>query len=296
MSLSIFSINSSGVSRLNTARFRLERDLQNLIEANIEVFLDLRFIASEYSTGDHQGRIDTLAIDKDLCPIIIEYKRDRDSNVINQGLFYLNWLLSNKAEYQLLVQDKFGHDASINIDWSGARVICLASSFSKYDKEAVLQINSNIDLVEYSSHENGIMTLDFIISQRIPGYKSGKQTTQKAFIDSIELASNDIQLIYKKLKDRIEDISGEIVLNYSGKYLNLFDLNTESSLARVYLYAENTSLRMEIFGSQYDCDNHNSIRTRKTRNGFEFSIVDDNVMELALMWLSCIHAKLNTFT
>ena len=69
---------------------------------------------SEYSTGiKHGGRIDTLGIDENNCPVIIEYKRATNENVINQGLFYLDWLLDHKAEFQLMVQKKFKQSISM---------------------------------------------------------------------------------------------------------------------------------------------------------------------------------------
>lgn len=74
----------------------LEKSLQSLIDQNLDTFLGIRFLASEYSTGKtHGGRIDTLGIDENGCPCIIEYKRASNENVINQGLFYLDWLLDH---------------------------------------------------------------------------------------------------------------------------------------------------------------------------------------------------------
>ena len=103
----------------------VERSLQTLIERDSETFLGVTFLASEYSTGKtHGGRIDTLAIDEDDCPVIIEYKRSTNENVINQGLFYLDWLLDHKAEFQLLVQQKLGGKRSAEIDWTAPRLLC----------------------------------------------------------------------------------------------------------------------------------------------------------------------------
>ena len=65
--------------------------------------LGVRFLATEYATGKtHGGRIDSLGIDEDNSPVIVEYKRSTGENVINQGLFYLNWLMDHKAEFELL--------------------------------------------------------------------------------------------------------------------------------------------------------------------------------------------------
>ncbi len=90
---------------------QLEKNLQNIIEENMEVFLGVKFLATEYSTGKvHNGRIDSLGIDENNCPVIIEYKRSINENVINQGLYYLDWLLDHKAEFKFLVMNKLGID------------------------------------------------------------------------------------------------------------------------------------------------------------------------------------------
>jgi RecB family endonuclease NucS len=84
--------------QIKPALFSKECDLQKLFEANLEILLGVRFIGSEFTTGDRQrGRIDTLGIDQDSYPTIIEYKKSSKENVINQGLFYLDWLVDHKG-------------------------------------------------------------------------------------------------------------------------------------------------------------------------------------------------------
>ena len=78
---------------------QVEKSLQVLFEANLEALLGIRFLGTEHSTGPvHGGRIDTLGLDEDNSPVIIEYKRSVNENVINQGLFYLDWLLDGQAD------------------------------------------------------------------------------------------------------------------------------------------------------------------------------------------------------
>lgn len=128
----------------------LERPLQRLIETNLDVLLGIRFLATEYSTGKtHAGRIDTLGLDENHCPVIVEYKRSVGENVINQGLFYLDWLMDHKAEFKLLVLETFGKASADAIDWSAPRLVCIAADFTKYDGHAVQQINRNIELIRY---------------------------------------------------------------------------------------------------------------------------------------------------
>src|SRR6266487_2452892 len=108
----------------------VEKSLQNLIEGHLDTFLGVRLLASEYVTGKiHGGRIDTLGIDEDGSPVIVEYKRDINENVINQGLFYLDWLMDHKGEFELHVLKTLGKDAADSIDWSAPRLLCIASDF-----------------------------------------------------------------------------------------------------------------------------------------------------------------------
>jgi len=103
----IFDISSDSVKELKSSSVAVEKSLQSFIERNLEKLFSIRFLETEYSTGKtHGGRIDTLGIDENGCPVIIECKRAMNENVINQGLFYLDWLLDHKAEFDLLVLEK----------------------------------------------------------------------------------------------------------------------------------------------------------------------------------------------
>ena len=146
----LFRTNGNQVIELEGRSVALEKSLQQLIEQQLEVFLGIRFLATEYSTGkSHGGRIDTLGLDENGCPCIIEYKRSQNENVINQGLFYLDWLMDHKADFELLVIKILGQEAAQTIDWSSPRLLCIAGDFTKYDQHAVQQINRNIELIRY---------------------------------------------------------------------------------------------------------------------------------------------------
>jgi RecB family endonuclease NucS len=109
--IKLFRLEKGTVVELEGTSVGLEKSLQTLIEENLEALLGVRFLKTEHVTGkSHGGRIDTLGIDENRCPVIIEYKRALNENVINQGLFYLDWLLDHRAEFQLLVQNALGID------------------------------------------------------------------------------------------------------------------------------------------------------------------------------------------
>ena len=136
------------VKELESSEVLLEKELQNLIEDNMEQFFGVRFLKSEYAIT--AGRMDSIGIDENYSPVIFEYKRSVNENVINQGLFYLDWLLDHKADYKLLVIEKYGMDMAEKIDWSVPCVICIASDFTRYDIHAVNQMQRNIKLVRYA--------------------------------------------------------------------------------------------------------------------------------------------------
>ncbi|MES9701295.1 DUF5655 domain-containing protein [Bacillus sp. JJ927] len=161
--IKIFRLNENNVEELVGQALAVEKSLQTIIERNLDTFLGIRFLASEYSTGKkHAGRIDTLGIDENNSPVIIEYKRSVNENVINQGLFYLDWLLDHKAEFELMVMRRFGEEVSNAIDWSSPRLLCIAGGFTKYDEHAVEQINRNIELYVYKHYEDGLLLLDLV--------------------------------------------------------------------------------------------------------------------------------------
>ncbi len=161
--IKLFRIDGQNVSEVPSSVVGLEKSLQTVIENNLETILGVRFLSSEHSTGrTHGGRIDTLGIDENGCPVILEYKRATNENVINQGLFYLDWLLDHKADFRLLVARQLGEKEAAEIDWTSPRLICIAADFTRYDEHAVKQISRNIDLVRYRLFGKDMLALELV--------------------------------------------------------------------------------------------------------------------------------------
>jgi predicted transport protein len=161
--IKLFQVGKNAVEEISGTSVAVEKSLQELIEKHLEAFLGVRFLASEYATGrTHGGRIDTLGIDENGCPVIIEYKRALNQNVINQGLFYLDWLLDHKAEFKLRVMDMLGKPAADAIEWSTPRLLCIAGDFTKYDEHAIQQINRNIELIRYRRYGDGLLLFELV--------------------------------------------------------------------------------------------------------------------------------------
>lgn len=166
--MKLFKLAASDVAELPPHSAQVEKSLQTLFEANLEALLGIRFLATEYSTGPvHGGRIDTLGIDEDGSPVIIDYKRAVNENVINQGLFYLDWLMDHKQDFQWLVMEKLGAEIAKKVEWSSPRLICIAGDFTRYDGHAVKQINRNIELLRYRRFGDELLMIELVHTPKI---------------------------------------------------------------------------------------------------------------------------------
>mgnify|MGYP001323150043 CR=1 FL=1 len=76
--MKIFAVNNDTLKAIPHKDFKLEKDIQNLVEKNLEVLFNLHFVTSEFQIRDF--RIDTLAFNKESKSfVIIEYKKERNS-------------------------------------------------------------------------------------------------------------------------------------------------------------------------------------------------------------------------
>lgn len=220
--IKLFRYTSNGTIELPGKAVAIERTLQKLIESQMETFLGVRFLASEYSTGaKHRGRIDSLGFDENGCPVIIEYKRHSNENVINQGLFYLDWLLDHKADFRFLVMDKLGKDEADKIEWSGTRLLCIAADFTRYDEHAVAQINRNIELIRYKLFGDDLLLFELVngasatstqatveIDEQVPEIKPAKTPAastlaMKTHADQIATASPELLALFEQTRSFI---------------------------------------------------------------------------------------------
>ncbi|MFH9562452.1 DUF5655 domain-containing protein [Streptomyces globisporus] len=143
----------------------VEADVQALIEAHMDTMLGVRFLASEYVIDCVDGgRIDSLGLDENGAPVIVEYKRGTDAGVINQGLYYMAWLMAHKDAFRSLVRDRFGAAAASQVLWSAPRLICVAGDFTRYDAHAVREHRRSIDLVRYRYFGDAHIGLETVAS------------------------------------------------------------------------------------------------------------------------------------
>lgn len=220
--IKLFDIKD-GVRQLVSSEVLLERELQTLIEKNMETLFGVRFLKSEYSITN--GRMDSIGIDENNCPVIFEYKRSSNENVINQGLFYLDWLLDHKVDFKLLVIEKMGREAAELIDWSVPCVICVANDFTKYDVHAVNQMQRNIKLVKYRKYDNELILFEYLNTpvvqpmNRADAEEQRRGNGQKTHIEKLAAAPAPLRTLYEDICNYIESLGDDIVSNQLKLYL-----------------------------------------------------------------------------
>lgn len=85
----IFINNNGKLTKFKETEFDLEKDIRRLTEDNLEALFNLQFVRSEFHLNDL--KIDTLAYNNETRSfVIVEYKKDKNFSVIDQG--YLIWL------------------------------------------------------------------------------------------------------------------------------------------------------------------------------------------------------------
>lgn len=221
--LKLFKLAVNQVTELSVSSMALEKSLQTLIEKHLDTFLGVTFLASEYSTGPKTGgRMDTLGIDENGAPVIIEYKKATNANVINQGLFYLDWLLDHRGDFELLVTKRLGADKAAAIDWSSPRLLCIAGDYSKYDLHAVGQMQRNIELIRYARYGEDLLALDLINRTSAPsggggtgtvtGSGTGPKTvaTSKTVTEYLAQADQELTDRFDALKSMILEMGDDV--------------------------------------------------------------------------------------
>jgi len=220
--IKLFSIKSE-VEELESSKVLLEKELQNLIEKNMETFFGVKFLKSEYVINE--GRMDSIGLDENFSPVIFEYKRSTNENVINQGLFYLDWLLDHKADFKLLVIEKYGMEIAEKIDWSVPCVICVASDFTRYDIHAVNQMQRNIKLVKYKKYSDELILFEHInkpvanAQVDITTSNTGFNSQQKSHLEKLSTLSSKMKLLYDSVCDYIASLGDDLVTNQLKMYL-----------------------------------------------------------------------------
>ncbi len=224
--LRVYSITDGIASECKKSSYQREKEIQKVIENNMEVFFGVRLLKSEFVITE--GRMDSIGIDENNSPVIFEYKLNENQNVINQGLFYLDWLMDHKGDFRFLVQEKFGTSSAEQVDWDQPTLICVAREFTRYDLYAIKQIDRNIRLVRYSKYDNDLLSLEYLNFSKAASdskidnsvdRREVKQEVGSVHLKNLASADQNIKDLYHSLCEYIDNLGDDINASQQKLYL-----------------------------------------------------------------------------
>jgi len=269
--MSLFKIENSQIQKIKSAKADREKDIQKVFEQNLETILSVYFLETEYSTS-FGGRIDSLGVDKDGSPVIIEYKKTQSESIINQGLSYLKWLLDHKDSFEKLVSEKLPKALECPINWDTPRVICVAESYNKFDLDTVDILPIKIELLTYTLYEDNILQVEAQNQERVKvstseiiknGKKDKEEQLQKNYTveEHLEKCSKDVKELFLTLKEKITSIDENI--NEVPKKLYVAYKINGTNFADVIFYPR--ELRVSLNVKSGDLNDPNNITTDFTK-------------------------------
>ena len=250
----LYQVNKGKLSKIKEEPFKLERDLQKLVEDNLETLLGLQLVKPEFAIQDR--RFDTLAYNpEDKSFVIIEYKRDKNSSVIDQGYTYLNIILEHKEAAVLELNNQFKKNLSVkNIEWQTTKVIFISSSFTEFQQGA-LNEGLPIELLEIKRHGNNLISLTPIIKakssintlvQKSSTFeKVDKEIKNYTENEHLSKVPEEIKELYYQFKTAILNLDNQIEIQAKKPYIafkkdssNICDIEIWKKCLKIYANAK----------------------------------------------------------
>jgi predicted transport protein len=303
--MAFYRIEKESLIPIDERSIDLERDIQRLTEINLDEVFGLQLIKSEFILRNF--RFDTLAFDNDSRAfVIIEYKRDRNSSVIDQGFSYLGSMLENKAEFVLEYNSKL--NASLkkeDIDWSQSRVIFISQAFTTYQQSAVNFKDLPIELWEVKKFSNDTIFYNQLLSSKakdsikaITKNKEIRKIAEEVKVytveDHFEKKSDSIKALFDSLKEKITSLGDDIREVPKKMYIAY---KAKTNFVDVIVYAKELRLTLNIkSGYLYDPQDRTKDFTKPKQghwgNGdYEFRVRSAEDLPYALMLIEQSYVK-----
>lgn len=252
----IYNTAGNKLVQVKEKPFKLEREIQSIFESNLQNIMGLLFVKSEFTIKNK--RIDTLAYDKETNAfIIIEYKRDKNYSVVDQGLTYLNLMLQNKAEF-ILTYNETLQDVlhSKDVDWSQSRVAFVSPSFTDNQISASDFKDFGIELWEIKQFENNTISINTIkkssgapsIKPLLENSDNLKEVKENIKVyteeDHFSNGSDYIIELYEKFKSSILNLTDGIEILPQKYYIafkkgsNISDIEIQKKSLKIFINAK----------------------------------------------------------
>lgn len=218
--MKLYSITNDKLKSISPDNFKLEKDIQNLIEKNLNELFNLQFVKSELTIKNF--RIDTLGYDKENKSfVVIEYKKDRNFSVIDQGYTYMSLMLNNKSDFILEYNENCeGSLKRDDVDWSQSKVIFISPQFTEYQKHSVNFKDVPFELWEIKKYENnmiGLLEYKTSSEESISIISEDKSSVVSTVSREVKLYSEENHLTQSKVLETTK----EIYSNTKERILNL---------------------------------------------------------------------------
>jgi len=252
--MQLFQQSKTDLIGLKEKPFKLEKDIQRVVENNLEQIFRYRFIKSEFVIKSN--RIDTLAFDEENCSfVIIEYKRDRNYSVVDQGVSYLNLMLEYKADFIIEYNESQKKNLKRNdVDWSQSKVIFIAPSFTDFQRQSSNFKDLPIELLEIKQFEDNVIVINPIKkSQSAPSIKQvqGKADSNISKVtkeikvysedDHLSGKSDEVKELYETFKTAILNLSPDIETTAKKLYVafkkgkNIADIHIQQKSLKIWI-------------------------------------------------------------
>jgi hypothetical protein len=254
--MKLFKVTNNTLKEVGRTNFKLEKDIQSLIEKNLKDVFNLEFIATEFEVklGAEKFRIDTLGYNQETKSfVIIEYKKVKDYSVVDQGYTYLSALINNKSDFVLKYINKTKTNLDLkDFDWSQSRVIFISPTFSSYQKNSVNFRDVPFELWQIQKYEDGHISLEQQIAnsdQSIDGFKQDNKIIDRLKGEIVVTSETDLTSkttesaldAWEALKSHYLE-NADIELNVTKNYISFKKKNT----AICYISFQKSQLKIEI--------------------------------------------------
>jgi len=226
--MDLYKLNKNKLSPIDQDQFKLEKDIQNIVEQNTEEIFNLQLVKSEFAIKNY--RIDSLCFDQETNSfVIIEYKKGSSYSVIDQGFSYLSTMLNNKSDFVLEYNESTNSGLKRDqVDWTQSRVIFISTSFNSFQTDSVNFKDIPFELYQVKRFKGGVISINQISSKSKESIKSVKAINidNNKVLDQVSVYDEDSQLkgssqrireLYFQLKERMsswQDVKFKTTKNY----------------------------------------------------------------------------------
>lgn len=190
--------------------------IQSLIETNSKKFFGVSLVASNYHIGS--GRVATVGLDENRCPVVFVYSIDEDKNFLSKGLYALEQVLDHKDKFTVSVSSKLGKKAAEAIDWSMPRIIFIATGYNKYDRSAVNHMNSNVSLIQYNQYGDNIIMFE-LVESNVGSSLDDYSKTRNSFAAAFKKSNSDIKALFDRMCEYVYYFGETVTINYLKNYV-----------------------------------------------------------------------------